>query len=301
VRVDPKLLIDFAVIAEERSFTRAAARLRVAQPWLSTRLHRLEELLGFQLFVRTTRNVTLTDRGAELFLAAQEVHRASETANALALQLRRSSVQRLRIGAAPYTKIMRQRRELIERFTSLGTNTSLELETGWSLSLIDRLKAGEIDLTFMMGSFDNDLFDDVCLRRVGVALTVAKGHPFSTLPSIEPGMLAGRLVQVFTRSLNPRLWDDLYAPLIAAGARFVEAPEMAEGAPDTMENDQSIAAFFDFSSDETPPVNVSRIRLSDSPSIPFSLLRRRSESSSAAATFWNTTLQMAASLDVQAA
>ena len=57
----------FVAIAEERSFTRAAERLWVAQPGLSTQMRRLEAELGVKLFERHTRGADLT-RAGELFL-----------------------------------------------------------------------------------------------------------------------------------------------------------------------------------------------------------------------------------------
>lgn len=59
----------FLAVAEERSFTRAAARLGVAQSTLSAAMRRLEERLGLRLLNRTTRSVTPTEVGARLLSA----------------------------------------------------------------------------------------------------------------------------------------------------------------------------------------------------------------------------------------
>jgi len=56
----------FAVIAEERSFTRAATRLGLSQSALSHAMRRLEAKLGLQLLTRTTRSVAPTDAGERL-------------------------------------------------------------------------------------------------------------------------------------------------------------------------------------------------------------------------------------------
>lgn len=56
---DLRLTLYFAAVAEEGSFTRAAERLRIAQPWLSTQIRKLQDQLGFALFARTTRRVPL--------------------------------------------------------------------------------------------------------------------------------------------------------------------------------------------------------------------------------------------------
>ena len=50
---DVRLMLQFAAIAEERSFTRAAKRLGLAQPWLSARMRALEDELGSEVFERS--------------------------------------------------------------------------------------------------------------------------------------------------------------------------------------------------------------------------------------------------------
>ncbi|NIG16175.1 LysR family transcriptional regulator [Pantoea sp. Cy-640] len=59
-------LAAFLVVADERSFTRAAARLSTSQPSLSQTIRRLEESLGVRLLTRNTRNVSPTEAGEQL-------------------------------------------------------------------------------------------------------------------------------------------------------------------------------------------------------------------------------------------
>lgn len=65
-RTDFNQLTWFQVVAEERSFTRAAAKLGVAQSTLSHTIKQLEARLGIRLLTRTTRNVAMTAAGERL-------------------------------------------------------------------------------------------------------------------------------------------------------------------------------------------------------------------------------------------
>jgi DNA-binding transcriptional LysR family regulator len=65
-RNDLAELSAFATVAEERSFTRAAARLGVSQSALSHSMRSLEKRLGVQMLARTTRSVSATAAGAAL-------------------------------------------------------------------------------------------------------------------------------------------------------------------------------------------------------------------------------------------
>lgn len=76
--LDPRLLRAFLAVAEELHFTRAAARLYVAQQALSRDIRRLERELGAELFVRTTRQVALTVDGERLLPYARRVLEAQD-------------------------------------------------------------------------------------------------------------------------------------------------------------------------------------------------------------------------------
>jgi DNA-binding transcriptional LysR family regulator len=65
-REDWGSLAAFAVVAEERSFTRAAARLGVSPSALSHTMRRLEQRLRIQLLARSTRSVSMTEAGERL-------------------------------------------------------------------------------------------------------------------------------------------------------------------------------------------------------------------------------------------
>ena len=65
-REELSVLAAFAVVADERSFTRAAVRLGVSTSAISHSIRALEERLGVRLLARTTRNVAPTDAGERL-------------------------------------------------------------------------------------------------------------------------------------------------------------------------------------------------------------------------------------------
>ncbi|MCA1441773.1 LysR family transcriptional regulator [Ensifer sp. IC4062] len=76
--INLNLLRSFFMIAEERSLTRAAARLSMSQPSVSQALQRLEEQLGCQLVLRDSRRFELTARGQKIYEECDEIFRSVE-------------------------------------------------------------------------------------------------------------------------------------------------------------------------------------------------------------------------------
>jgi DNA-binding transcriptional LysR family regulator len=90
----------FVAVAEERGFTRAAERLWVAQPGLSTQIRRLETELGVQLFERHARGVDLTQAGELLLERARAVLAAASVAGATGEDVRVGVHGTLRLGVS---------------------------------------------------------------------------------------------------------------------------------------------------------------------------------------------------------
>jgi DNA-binding transcriptional LysR family regulator len=88
----------FVAVAEELNFSRAADRLHMAQPPLSVAIRQLEQELGTNLFVRTSRDVTLTEGGAALLDGARRTLAEAEGAVMAARRAAAGEVGSQRIG-----------------------------------------------------------------------------------------------------------------------------------------------------------------------------------------------------------
>jgi DNA-binding transcriptional LysR family regulator len=88
----------FVAVAEDLHFTHAAERLHVSQPALSKQIRLLERELGYALFERDRRTVTLTEAGESLLGAARELLAHWDAATAQASRLARAAATVLRIG-----------------------------------------------------------------------------------------------------------------------------------------------------------------------------------------------------------
>lgn len=98
--VEIRHLRSFVAVAEERNFTRAAARLHIAQPALSTQIRQLEQRMGVQLLERTTRKVDLTRAGEALLERARVLLDGVEAAVQQTQDTAAGRTGRLRVGLA---------------------------------------------------------------------------------------------------------------------------------------------------------------------------------------------------------
>ena len=94
-------LTTFLVVAEERSFTRAAARLGSSQSAVSQTVRRLEASLGLSLLTRTTRSVALTLAGERLLANLRPAFDEIDSQLAAVTELRDKKAT-VKIGKLPF-------------------------------------------------------------------------------------------------------------------------------------------------------------------------------------------------------
>ncbi|MFF8189336.1 LysR family transcriptional regulator [Streptomyces bobili] len=219
--LDPRLLRAFLAVAEELHFTRAAARLYVAQQALSRDVRRLERELGAELFVRTTRQVTLTADGERLVPHAREVLRALDDLLTAFGPARPLLVDLNSPGLATGRLVLHRARELapeqelMARFESGLTGAAVEIV------------AGRLDASFgRYAGLDPVLrarLDHQLVRYEPMAVLLPEGHPLASSEEIPLSALAGE--RVYAGAGNPRTpeWTDL-ARLLFEGRGIEIAP-----------------------------------------------------------------------------
>lgn len=133
------------LLAEERHFTRAAARANVAQPALSRQIRKLEEELGIPLVLRTTRRVTLTPHGTEAVQHARRALEAVEDIRASADEVRGLQSGHVALGVT-HTPGPVDIAAVLGRFQRDHPGVDLEVREGFSVDLADDLRNDTIDL-----------------------------------------------------------------------------------------------------------------------------------------------------------
>jgi DNA-binding transcriptional LysR family regulator len=135
-------------LAEERSFTRAAAREHIAQPALSQQIRRLEQEVGLPLAERTTRTVAITPAGELLVARARRMLAELEAARAELEGLRGVSTGHLTIGAMPTMGPVDVSLPLAI-FHQRHPGVELTVREALSAELAEMLRADLLDLAFL--------------------------------------------------------------------------------------------------------------------------------------------------------
>ena len=160
------VLATFAAVAQERSFTRAAAKLGVSQSALSQTIRALEDRLGFRLLTRTTRSVAPTKAGERLLETVLPRFEEIEAQLAALSELRDKPAGTVRIttGEHPAISILQP---ALKRF--LPANPDIKVEIIVDYGLTDIVADG-FDAGVRMGE---QVAKDMIAVRIGPTMRMA--------------------------------------------------------------------------------------------------------------------------------
>lgn len=137
-------LLYFRVIAQEKSISKAAERLSLGQPTLSTQLKQFEENFGIQLFDREPKGLKLTEHGEIVFKYAEKIFGLGEELQRLMEGDQEVTHNVVRIGALD--SIPRQIISKMVQFAREKTKCKVEILDDKSDHLLKMLKDNQIDL-----------------------------------------------------------------------------------------------------------------------------------------------------------
>ncbi|MGB3682900.1 MAG: LysR family transcriptional regulator [Rubrobacteraceae bacterium] len=207
----------FVAVAEERSFGRAAKRLRMSQPPLSTQIKGLEGELGVKLLDRSTRRVDLTDSGRAFLVRAREILVAVEEAGAEARGAELGMRGRLEIGFVS-SATLSLLPPALQRFRGRFRGVELDLRELASVEQVEALYEREIKvgLVRLPMRAPGIMFEPVLAEPLVVALPV--GHPLEDSKTIPLDEVAGLPLIFFQRRLEPGSHEQIVELLGRVGA-----------------------------------------------------------------------------------
>ncbi|WP_040808309.1 LysR family transcriptional regulator [Nocardia concava] len=198
----------FLVLAQELNFTRAAARIGIAQPALSARMRRLEAELGTPLLIRNTRSVELTTAGAALAESAPPALAALDRAWDTARNAGAGELGTLRIGYS-----LSAGAETAPALVDRLIHSSPGLEVGAVPMTTPEISAavadGRIDAGITRGEQPGRGVRRFLLRRMRVGVQMAQHHPLAEHPEIDIAEAAAYPLRLPDRAANPAVHDQL--------------------------------------------------------------------------------------------
>jgi len=165
----------FVAVAEEGSFSRAAAREHVAQPSLSQQIQKLEAEMDQRLFDRLSRSVVVTEAGKCLLEYARKILVEIEEARRCLDDLKHDIAGRLTVGAIP-TMAPYVLPELIEKFQTLYPKVDLEILEDTTERLALRLEDGRLDIAIMSTCHQSPALERHSLGKEPLLVLLPKQH-----------------------------------------------------------------------------------------------------------------------------
>lgn len=235
--VDLRELRYFLAVAEELNFTRAAARLHIAQQALSSAIRDIEQTLGVPLFSRSTRHVSLTSAGEVLVPVARQILTDVSDAMHEVHQAAAGRHGRLVVGVAIAVHGAPVVREAIRRFAEHRPGVDLEAAGYDHSDPTAGLAKGASQASFVLAPLVLDNLDSVLVLREMRHVMLPAEHPLAQRDEVYARDLAGLpWLRVPTPdSAWTRFWfrhplgEPSTGPEIRSGVEWMPAVESGRG------------------------------------------------------------------------
>ena len=206
----------FVAVAEQLNVTRAAARLRVAQPALSRQMRDLEDELNVRLFDRTRAGVQLTRAGRAFYPKAREIlAQAADAANA-ARNATGMISGRLAIGY-PSGLHLNYLAPVIAWFRKAHPQVEFDFYHALSPEQFRALRDSRIDLGFVTLPAHADGIEQQIIWRVPLKVVLPEKHPLAKRREFALADLRHEDFVFCTRESRPEFYDEFFRHCANAG------------------------------------------------------------------------------------
>lgn len=214
--MDIESLKCFLLLSEELHFSRAATRLRITQPHLTRVIKRLENQLGFALFVRTKRWVEITAAGRIFIESAKASLEMLDAGIAAAREHGTKKAKFLSIGFKP-NSTLGPVGDFVRSFSVSEPACSLRLIEGSSASLMRDVASRRIDAAFILGHSKSLDVRNFVLRKEPVWVLMSDVGKSRRDRSVTVAQLAHQRWLLCPRRSNPVIYDLLRDYLLDHG------------------------------------------------------------------------------------
>ena len=168
----------FLAVAEERNFTRAAARLGIGQPPLSLQIRDLEKEIGAPLFHRVPHGAELTEAGQAFLEAVAPLVERADQAIRTARRAGSGETGRLSVGFTGTAAINPIVAASIRAFRSRYPDAELALQEANSIALVDAILQKRLDMAIIRPSEPKpDELEVITLESEGLVAALPSAHP----------------------------------------------------------------------------------------------------------------------------
>ena len=238
--IDLNLLIVFDIVSQERSVTRAAARLNMTQPAISHALARLRGALRDDLFIRTPDGMDPTPFAQRLAEPVQAALHSLRLAMEKAGEFDPATSEQPFAVAVDNRAAVALAAPIAIAATTAAPGICLQFRPSGTLNLDDHLDRGEIDLALTGRAATAERFSEMQLFEDGFVALAQRGHP----AAFNGGISLEALVQyphltISSTGEDPSFVDEqlhqqglarhitLHAPLLSAAAVLSKTPMLA--------------------------------------------------------------------------